>query len=249
MSSLTRSSTSLPGWSCFDRAAIARGEHPWPSSLCWRAAWAWSTARPVVWVKRAVDVAGTLIGLIVFAPMLLAIALFIRLDSPGPVLFAQVRRGHRGRPFRMFKFRTMVADAEQRLGDLEACNESAGSVLFKLRHDPRITQLGRFLRRSSLDELPQLINVLRGEMSLVGPRPLQLRDSERLHDVDPQSYRRRLQVLPGLTGPWQVGGRSELDYEQMVELDLDYVANHSLGRDLLIIGQTIHAVLLRRGAC
>ena len=185
----------------------------------------------------------------VFAPVLLAIALLIRLDSPGPVLFRQVRRGHRGRPFRMLKFRTMVADAEQRLGDLESCNESAGGVLFKLRHDPRVTRLGRFLRRSSLDELPQLINVLKGEMSLVGPRPLQLRDSDRLRAVDPQGYRRRLQVLPGLTGPWQVGGRSDLDYEQMVELDLDYVANHSLGRDLVIIGRTIPTVVFRRGAC
>jgi lipopolysaccharide/colanic/teichoic acid biosynthesis glycosyltransferase len=196
-----------------------------------------------------VDVAGAVVGLIVFAAVLLAIALLIRLDSPGPVVFGQMRRGHRGRPFRMLKFRTMVADAEQRLGGLEARNESAGGVLFKMRHDPRVTRLGRFLRRSSLDELPQLINVLKGEMSLVGPRPLQLRDSERLRDADPRGYRRRLEVLPGLTGSWQVGGRSELDYQQMVELDLDYVANHSLGRDLEIIGQTIGAVLGRRGAC
>jgi lipopolysaccharide/colanic/teichoic acid biosynthesis glycosyltransferase len=206
-------------------------------------------AGPSVWVKRGVDEAGALVGLIVFAPVLLAIALFLRLDSPGPVLFRQVRRGYRGLPFRMLKFRSMVADAESRLADLESCNESAGGVLFKLRQDPRVTPLGRFLRQSSLDELPQLINVLRGEMSLVGPRPLQLRDSDRLRDVDPQGYRRRLQVLPGLTGPWQVAGRSELDYQQMVELDLDYVAHHSLGRDLGIIGQTVRAVLLRRGAC
>jgi lipopolysaccharide/colanic/teichoic acid biosynthesis glycosyltransferase len=189
------------------------------------------------------------VGLVVLAPVLLAIALLIRLESPGRVLFRQVRRGHRGRPFRILKFRTMVADAERRLGGLEACNESAGGVLFKLRRDLRVTRLGRFLRRSSLDELPQLINVLKGEMSLVGPRPLQLRDSDRLHDADAQGYRRRLEVVPGLTGPWQVGGRSELGYEQMVELDLDYVANHSLVRDLVIIGQTIGAVLLRRGAC
>jgi lipopolysaccharide/colanic/teichoic acid biosynthesis glycosyltransferase len=188
-------------------------------------------------------------GLVVFAPVLLAIALCIRLESPGPVLFRQVRRGYRGRPFQMLKFRTMVADAEQRLGGLEAFNESAGGVLFKLRRDPRITPLGRSLRRSSLDELPQLINVLKGEMSLVGPRPLQLRDSDRLHDADPQGYRRRLEALPGLTGPWQVGGRSELDYKRMIELDLDYVAHRSQARDLLIIGQTIRAVLLRRGAC
>jgi lipopolysaccharide/colanic/teichoic acid biosynthesis glycosyltransferase len=188
-------------------------------------------------------------GLVVSAPVRLAIALLIRLDSPGPVLLRQVRRGHRGRALRMLKFRTMVADVERRLGDLEASNESGGGVLFKVLRGPRVTPLGWFLRRTSLDELPQLINVLKGEMSLVGPRPLQLRDSDRLRDVDPRGYRQRLEVLPGLTGPWQVGGRSELDYEQMVELDLDYVTNHSLGRDLLIIGQTVRAVLLHRGAC
>jgi lipopolysaccharide/colanic/teichoic acid biosynthesis glycosyltransferase len=179
---------------------------------------------------------------------MLAIALGIRLDSPGPALFHQLRRGHRGRPFRVLKFRTMVVDAAQRLGDLEERNESAGGVLFKLRDDPRVTPLGRFLRRSSLDELPQLINVLKGEMSLVGPRPLQLRDCERLRVVDPRGYARRLQVLPGLTGLWQVGGRSELDYEQMVRLDLDYAANQSLVRDLGILGKTVLVVLLRRGA-
>jgi lipopolysaccharide/colanic/teichoic acid biosynthesis glycosyltransferase len=112
-----------------------------------------------------------------------------------------------------------------------------------------VTRLGRFLRRSSLDELPQLINVLKGEMSLVGPRPLQLRDSDRLWDADPHGYWHRLEVLPGLTGPWQIGGRSELDYRQMVRLDLDYVANRSLGGDLRILGRTVLVVLLRRGAC
>jgi lipopolysaccharide/colanic/teichoic acid biosynthesis glycosyltransferase len=142
----------------------------------------------------------------------------------------------------------MVVDAERRLGDLEASNESAGGVLFKLRHDPRVTRLGRFLRRSSLDELPQLLNVLCGEMSLVGPRPLQLRDSERLRAVDPRGYARRLEVMPGLTGPWQVGGRSELDYDEMVRLDLDYVATRGLGRDLRILAATVLAVLRRRGA-
>jgi lipopolysaccharide/colanic/teichoic acid biosynthesis glycosyltransferase len=148
----------------------------------------------------------------------------------------------------MLKFRTMVVDAERRLDALESSNESSGGVLFKLRGDPRVTRLGRFLRRSSLDELPQLINVLRGEMSLVGPRPLSLRDSDRLRGVDPAGYSRRLAVLPGLTGPWQVGGRSDLDYEQMVELDLAYVASRSLGLDLRIIAETAVAVLLRRGA-
>jgi lipopolysaccharide/colanic/teichoic acid biosynthesis glycosyltransferase len=204
---------------------------------------------PGLVLKRAMDLAGALVGLVAFLPVMLAVALAIRLDSPGPMLFCQWRRGLHGRPFRMLKFRTMVVDAERRLGDLESSNESAGGVLFKLRDDPRVTRLGRFLRRSSLDELPQLINVLKGEMSLVGPRPLQLRDSDRLRAVNPAGYLRRLRVLPGLTGPWQVNGRSELDHEQMVELDLGYVANRSLVRDLGIIGKTVLVVLQRRGAC
>jgi lipopolysaccharide/colanic/teichoic acid biosynthesis glycosyltransferase len=207
-----------------------------------------STEGPPSRAKRAIDLAGALVGLAVLAPLLVAIALWIRLDSPGPALFRQWRRGRGGRPFRMLKFRTMVVDAERRLGDLEARNESAGGVLFKLRDDPRVTRIGRFLRRSSLDELPQLINVLKGEMSLVGPRPLQFRDSERLSAVDPRGYAQRLRVQPGLTGPWQVGGRSLLDHEQMVRLDLDYVANRSLGRDLRIIARTVLAVLIGHGA-
>jgi len=126
-------------------------------------------------LKRSVDLAGALIGMLLLAPVMLGIVLLIRLGSSGPVLFRQLRRGRHGRLFHMLKFRTMVADAEQRLGDLEEHNESEHGVLFKLRDDPRVTSLGRFLRRSSLDELPQLVNILRGEMSLVGPRPLQLR--------------------------------------------------------------------------
>jgi lipopolysaccharide/colanic/teichoic acid biosynthesis glycosyltransferase len=199
-------------------------------------------------IKRAMDLAGALAGLALLWPILLIVAALIRLDSPGPALFRQVRRGRGGRPFRLLKFRSMVVDAERRLGDLEPCNESAGGVLFKVRDDPRVTRLGRFLRRSSLDELPQLINVLRGEMSLVGPRPLQLRDSERLAAVDARGHRYRLRVRPGLTGPWQVEGRSALDYERMVELDCDYVANHSPALDLVIIARTLLVVLKGRGA-
>jgi lipopolysaccharide/colanic/teichoic acid biosynthesis glycosyltransferase len=199
-------------------------------------------------LKRAVDLTGALAGLLLLSSVMLAVALLIRLDSPGPALFRQWRRGRGGQPFRMLKFRTMVVDAERRLGDLESSNESAGGVLFKLRDDPRVTRLGRFLRRSSLDELPQLINILRGEMSLVGPRPLQLRDSDRLREVDPDGYARRLQAVPGLTGPWQVAGRSDLDYEGMIRLDLGYLDNRSLARDLAIIARTFTAVLRRRGA-
>ena len=142
----------------------------------------------------------------------------------------------------------MVVDAERRLRDLEKHNESQHGVLFKLRDDPRVTPLGRFLRRSSLDELPQLMNVLRGEMSLVGPRPLQLRDSDKLSQLDPEGFACRLLVFPGLTGPWQVGGRSDVDYAHMVRLDREYVENWSLGRDLKIILRTFIVVLVGRGA-
>ncbi len=199
-------------------------------------------------IKRSIDVTGALFGLLLLAPVMLGIALLIRFDSPGPVLFRQLRRGYRGRLFWVLKFRTMVVDAEQRLKDLERNNESAGGVLFKLREDPRVTPLGRFLRRSSLDELPQLINVLRGEMSLVGPRPLQLRDCDKLIALDHEGFARRLEVMPGLTGPWQVGGRSEVDYSHMVKLDIDYIDNWSLMRDIRIILRTVVVVLMGRGA-
>lgn len=199
-------------------------------------------------MKRLVDITGAFFGLLLLSPVMLIVALLIRIESPGPVLFRQLRHGYRGRLFWVLKFRTMVVDAEQRLGDLEKNNESTGGVLFKLRNDPRVTPLGRFLRRSSLDELPQLINILRGEMSLVGPRPLQHRDSEKLKELDANAYSYRLQVLPGLTGPWQVGGRSEVDYSNMVDLDIDYIKNWSLLRDLGIILKTFVVVLAGRGA-
>ncbi len=198
--------------------------------------------------KRLVDLAGALFGMLFLSPVFLGIALLIRLDSSGPVVFRQLRRGRDGRLFHILKFRTMVPDAVQRLGDLEQHNESQHGVLFKLRDDPRVTPLGRFLRRSSLDELPQLVNILRGEMSLVGPRPLQLRDSDRLRELDPEGFACRLQVLPGLTGPWQIGGRKDIDYSHMVKLDRDYVENWSFFRDLRIIARTFIVVLLGHGA-
>jgi lipopolysaccharide/colanic/teichoic acid biosynthesis glycosyltransferase len=199
-------------------------------------------------VKRVVDRTGALVGLFLLAPVMVFIAVLIGIDSPGPVLFRQLRRGFRDRPFRVLKFRTMSTDAEIKLVDLENSNECSCGVLFKIRDDPRVTRLGRFLRRTSLDELPQLINVLWGEMSLVGPRPLQLRDSERLLASDPEAYYQRLQVMPGVTGPWQVGGRSELDCNRMVELDVDYAKNWTLGQDMLILMKTVSVVLFRKGA-
>ena len=217
-----------------------------PSTLSWRDIL--SAEKLPFLVKRSIDFIGALVGLTLLSPVLGIIALLIRMDSPGPVLFRQVRRGYRGNPFWVLKFRTMTVNAEQRLNDLESSNESHGGVLFKLRQDPRVTRLGSFLRRSSLDELPQLLNVLRGQMSLVGPRPLQLRDSDLLMESDPVGYKRRLEVLPGVTGPWQVGGRSDVNHERMVQLDIDYVDNWSLGRDIAIICKTFVVVLFRVGA-
>jgi lipopolysaccharide/colanic/teichoic acid biosynthesis glycosyltransferase len=202
---------------------------------------------PATLVKRAMDVVGSGLGLLLLVPVLLAVAAVVRLGSPGPILFRQLRLGRGGRPFHVLKFRTMVVDAEQRLGALEAKNESGG-VLFKIRDDPRITPVGGFLRQTSLDELPQLLNVLRGEMSLVGPRPLQLRDSGLLEAEDPQAFAARLAVTPGITGPWQISGRSDAAAD-MVQLDLDYIEGWSLALDLKILLRTIPAVLSSRGAC
>jgi lipopolysaccharide/colanic/teichoic acid biosynthesis glycosyltransferase len=198
--------------------------------------------------KRIMDVMGAVAALVLLAPVLLLVAVLIRLESPGQVIFRQRRVGRGGKIFWFLKFRTMVADAEQRLVELEKLNESSCGVLFKIKQDPRITRLGRFLRRSSLDELPQLYNILKGEMSLVGPRPLQLRDSELLAQKEPQAFARRLSVTPGLTGAWQVGGRSLTDVFGMLQLDLEYVENRSIALDLSIICRTVSVVLGGRGA-
>lgn len=200
-------------------------------------------------VKRTLDFTGALVGLLLLTPVMLAVAFLIRLDSPGPIFFRQLRRGHRGRLFWVVKFRTMRVDAEALLKDLESKNESQGGVLFKIKNDPRVTPLGRFLRKSSLDELPQLINILRGEMSIVGPRPLQLRDSDLLLAENPEGYRHRLQVMPGLTGPWQVGGRSDVDCARMVELDVEYANTWTILGDIAIILRTVVVVFKGRGAC
>jgi exopolysaccharide biosynthesis polyprenyl glycosylphosphotransferase len=194
-------------------------------------------------LKRAFDLVGATILLILLSPLLLAIVLAVRVSSRGPVLFHSTRRGIGQRPFPCLKFRTMHTDAEERQADLEELNEATGA-LFKIREDPRLTRVGAFLRRFSLDELPQLVNVLRGEMSLVGPRPLPQRDYEMLEDW----HRKRYLVLPGITGLWQVSGRSELDFDDLVHLDFIYLEHWSLALDLTIILKTIPAVLSRRGA-
>lgn len=194
-------------------------------------------------LKRILDVAVSTAGLIVLSPLLLVVAAAIKAESPGYVFFRQKRVGADEKVFLCYKFRSMYSDAETRQAELETSNE-AGGVLFKIRDDPRVTRVGEFIRRWSMDELPQLINVFMGEMSLVGPRPLPLRDYEQMQDPNKQ----RLTAVPGLTGYWQISGRSDLSFEDMVRLDLYYIENWSLSLDVKIILKTIFTVLTRRGA-
>ncbi|WP_203710209.1 sugar transferase [Asanoa siamensis] len=194
-------------------------------------------------VKEIVDRVGAALLVALLSPVLLAVALCIRIDSPGPVLFRQVRTGRDGREFLIYKFRSMYLDAEARLAELRHLNEHDG-VLFKIRNDPRITPVGRRLRRFSLDELPQLFNVLLGQMSLVGPRPPLPQEVAQYAD----DVRRRLAVKPGMTGLWQVSGRSDLPWEEAVRLDLRYVENWSLSLDLVILMRTLAAVVRPSGA-
>ncbi len=195
--------------------------------------------------KRALDLALAGGALLALSPLLALVAVAIKLDSRGPVLFKQVRLGRGGRPFEVFKFRSMLADAEARKAELQALNEAGDDVMFKIRRDPRITRVGGVIRRASIDELPQLINVVRGEMSLVGPRPLIPVEAEALAE-DWQA--KRLDLLPGITGPWQVSGRSDVTVHEMARMDYAYVAGWSLARDVEILAATVPAVLAARGA-
>jgi len=195
-------------------------------------------------LKSTVEVVVATLALLVLSPLLLVIALVVRLETHGPPLFRQVRVGRRGERFELYKFRSMVLDAEDQLDALLAANEADAGMLFKLRRDPRVTRVGRWLRRYSLDELPQLLNVVRGDMALVGPRPPLPGEVER----DESDVRRRLLVKPGITGLWQVNGRSDLTWEESVRLDLYYVENWSLALDAMIIWKTLFAVLRGRGA-
>ncbi len=193
--------------------------------------------------RRALDIVLSSAALVaMFVPFVL-IALWIRLDSPGPVLFIQRRVGKNGREFSVFKFRSMYTDAEQRLEILLGANERTGPV-FKMRQDPRVTRAGRWLRKSSFDELPQLLNILFGEMSLVGPRPALPRE---VALYSPEQHL-RLSVTPGLTGLWQVSGRANLTFEQAMDLDLEYIHRQSFALNLLLIARTIPAVLTAHGA-
>jgi exopolysaccharide biosynthesis polyprenyl glycosylphosphotransferase len=194
-------------------------------------------------IKRGIDIFVSFVGLIILFPVFLIVALIIKLTSPGPVFFKQERVGKNRLRFACYKFRSMYKDAEKRQKELEHLNEVSGPV-FKMKNDPRITPFGRFVRKSSLDELPQLINVLKGEMSLVGPRPPTPQEVENYT----QRELRRLEVTPGITCIWQVSGRSEIPFDKWVDMDIEYIDNQSLWLDFKILLKTIPAVLSGRGA-
>ncbi len=193
--------------------------------------------------KRLLDIGVSVVALLATSPLFLVTALAIRLDSPGPLFFRQPRVGKWGKPFTCLKFRSMYIDAEARKNELMKLNE-ADQIVFKIRHDPRITRVGRIIRKLSIDELPQLINVLRGDMSLVGPRPPVPREVA-LYEYD---HYRRLNAIPGITGLQQISGRSDLSFTRWVELDLEYIEKQSLWKDIEILAKTIPAVLSGKGA-
>jgi exopolysaccharide biosynthesis polyprenyl glycosylphosphotransferase len=193
-------------------------------------------------LKRMLDVVGASLALVVAGPVLAIVAVLIKLDSRGPILFSQTRMGYGNRPFRMLKFRTMVVDADARKAEVAALNKHVGTGdarMFKIANDPRVTRFGAILRRYSLDELPQLWNVLRGDMSLVGPRPLVLDEDEHVLAW----AKKRLHLRPGMTGLWQVAGRNEIPFEEMVKLDYMYVTSWSLGGDLKLLARTVPAIV------
>lgn len=195
-------------------------------------------------IKRSLDFISAIVLLIIFGLPMLALALWIKLDSPGPVIYKQVRVGFNGKQFKVWKFRTMVQNAAELQKELEAKNEVDGGVLFKIKEDPRITKSGKILRKYSLDELPQIINVLRGEMSLVGPRPLPLRDVEKFEPA----HHFRHTVIPGITGLWQVSGRSDTDSNYIFKMDFKYIEDWSLSLDFWILLKTVVVVLQSKGA-
>lgn len=195
-------------------------------------------------VKRGIDVVGGLVGCLITIVLTPFVALAIKLDSPGPVFFSQIRIGKNGRRFRIYKFRSMYVDAEARKKELEAQNEMQG-LMFKMENDPRITKVGRFIRKTSIDELPQFFNIVRGDMSLVGTRPPTEEEFEQYNS----HYRRRISMTPGLTGLWQISGRSEIvDFDEVVKLDLEYIDNWTLGLDIKILFRTVWVVLAGKGS-
>jgi exopolysaccharide biosynthesis polyprenyl glycosylphosphotransferase len=207
--------------------------------------WLWRTVIASAYLaKRLIDIVASIILMIAFIPLFLVIMALIYKDSPGPVFFKQTRVGRWGKLFTMWKFRSMYLDADKRLKEIQAQNEMAGGVLFKMKNDPRIIPVGRFIRKASIDELPQLWNVLKGDMSLVGPRPALPSEVNQYSLQD----RKRLEVIPGITCIWQVSGRSDIPFPQQVQLDVQYIQSQSFWLDIKLLLQTIPAVLLSRGA-
>jgi len=213
--------------------------------LIWRKRllWSWLISGSLL-IKRFLDIVGSAAAILVLSPVLLLIALLVRMDG-GPAVFTQIRVGKHGRQFKMFKFRSMCMDAEARLKELLAANSHAEGVTFKIANDPRITRVGKWLRKLSLDEAPQFFNVLIGDMSLVGPRPPLPAEVARYTAVD----RRRLAVSPGITCIWQISGRSQIDFSGQVRLDVSYIESQSFWQDIKILAKTLPAVISGRGAC
>ena len=197
-----------------------------------------------VFFKRFMDIILAILAVVLGSPVFLITALLVKLTSPGPIIFSQVRVGRFGRHFKFYKFRSMYIDAEARKAELLKHNESGDGVIFKMKHDPRITPVGRFIRKFSIDELPQLFNVILGDMSLVGPRP-PLPSEVRTYTLE---ERKRLNLTPGITCLWQVSGRSELPFSKQIALDKEYIASRSVWKDFLILLKTIPAILTGRGA-
>jgi exopolysaccharide biosynthesis polyprenyl glycosylphosphotransferase len=228
---------------------FAAFESPWGRRrhklyLGWkRLAWRWIVGSAHV-LKRALDIMGSMVALTLLSPLFAAIAVLIKLEDRGPVLFRQIRVGRYGRQFKMLKFRSMRVDAEARLKELLAKNQHTGGVTFKIKDDPRVTRIGKFIRKFSFDELPQFWNVLIGDMSLVGPRPPVPREVALYTLGD----RRRLAVTPGITCIWQISGRAEIDFPGQVKLDVRYIESRSLWQDIKILCKTVPAVLSGNGA-
>ncbi|MDY6915123.1 MAG: exopolysaccharide biosynthesis polyprenyl glycosylphosphotransferase [Candidatus Cloacimonadota bacterium] len=195
-------------------------------------------------LKRVIDLVLSIIFLIILSPIMVLTSLAIVIEDPGPILFFQTRIGKDGKPFDFYKFRSMVVDADKKKKDLLSKNESKNGIIFKMKRDPRVTKVGRFIRHFSIDELPQLINVLKGDMSLVGPRP-PLPSEVNSYSLED---RKRLHIKPGITCIWQVSGRSDIPFNKQVELDKQYISSHSFWKDLLILLKTIPAVITGKGA-
>jgi len=210
-----------------------------------RRMWAWRlTVRLSHMTKRVFDIVFSLLAMILLSPLLLLVAILIKATSRGPVFFVQIRVGRFGRHFPFYKFRSMYVDAEKRKAELMAQNQSADGVIFKMKNDPRITPIGRIIRRTSIDELPQFMNVFFGDMSLVGPRPPVPSEVKQYSLED----RKRLMVKPGLTCLWQVSGRSDIPFKQQVSLDKEYIRSQSFWKDILILLRTVPAILSGKGA-